>query len=304
MTDRYGHIESRLHAFSFLRRMNENIKRLVNDLPWMDEDSKRMAFSKLDKMNRVVMPHDSFFVKKEREALYSVFPDMNGKTFMTNLLGASKVYQSLRNHERFQDVYSVRTFPRFGRAFYLYLPNSMTLAIGDLNPPLFYHNATLAIKYGALGSIAGQQIVKSLDETGVTVDVAGVRGPWLKPPAAAVHAQKSNCDVQTTTDTNKWRPLRVFPAVAGLEVAFASFSAAVTLDYLALDDFRILHLEQFTDRQIFFLAFCYAHCSKRPQTGGDECNVPVKNSPHFAESFKCPSNSPMNPSKKCQFFLP
>ncbi|KAL1462140.1 hypothetical protein MTO96_043205 [Rhipicephalus appendiculatus] len=96
MTDRYGHIESRLHAFSFLRRTNENIKRLVNDLPWMDEESKRMAFSKLDKMNRVVMPHDSFFVKKEREALYSVFPDMNGKTFMTNLLGASKVYQRLR----------------------------------------------------------------------------------------------------------------------------------------------------------------------------------------------------------------
>ncbi|KAL1473336.1 hypothetical protein MTO96_038762 [Rhipicephalus appendiculatus] len=65
MVERYGPIESRLHAFSFLRRMNENIKRLLNDLPWLDEESKRTAFSKLDKMNRVVMPHDSFFVKKE-----------------------------------------------------------------------------------------------------------------------------------------------------------------------------------------------------------------------------------------------
>ncbi|KAH6926275.1 hypothetical protein HPB50_016193 [Hyalomma asiaticum] len=157
MTDRYGPLERRLHAFSFLQRMNENIKRLVNGLPWMDEENKRMAFNKLEKMKRIVMPADSFFVKKQREALYSVFPDMRGKTFMTNLLAASEVYQQLRNHEHFEDVYSFRTFPRFGRAFYLYLPNAMTLAIGDLNPPLFYHNATLAIKYGALGSIAAQR---------------------------------------------------------------------------------------------------------------------------------------------------
>nr|XP_037275969.1 neprilysin-1-like [Rhipicephalus microplus] len=284
--------------------MNENIKSLVNNLPWMDESSKQMAYSKLDRMNRVVMPHNSFFVRKEREALYSVFPDMKGRTFMTNLLGASRVYQRLRNHERFQDVYSVRTFPRFGRAFYLYSPNSMTLAIGDLNPPLFYYNATLAIRYGALGSIAGQQIAKTLDETGVTIDVDGVRGAWLKPAAAAVHAEKSDCDVRTTTDRSKWRPLRVFPAVAGLEVAYASFSAAVTRDYLAVEDFRILHLEQFTDKQIFFLAFCYSQCSKRPQTRGDECNVPAKNSYLFAEAFHCSSKSPMNPPEKCQFFEP
>ncbi|KAL1466388.1 hypothetical protein MTO96_042763 [Rhipicephalus appendiculatus] len=292
MTVRYGHAETRYQAFSFMHRMNEHIKRLVNDLPWMDQESKRLSFSKLDKMSRFVMPDDSFFVKKEREALYSVFPDMKGKNFMTNLVAASEVYQRLRNHKHFYDVYSVRMFPRFGREFYLYLPNSMTLAIGDLNPPLFYHNATLAIRYGALGTLAGRQMVKALDETGVTVDAAGVRGPWLKPPAAAVHAEKSNCDVLTTTDTTRWRPLRMFPAVVGLEVAYASFSAAVTRDYQSLEDFRVMHLEKFTDSQIFFLAFCYSVCSKRPQRKGDDCNVPVKNSLPFAEAFHCPANTP------------
>ncbi|KAH7973178.1 hypothetical protein HPB52_022737 [Rhipicephalus sanguineus] len=85
MTVRYGNAESRYKAFSFMHRMNEHIKRLVNDLSWMDEESKRMAYLKLDRMNSFVMPADSFFVKKEREALYSVFPDMKGKNFMTNL---------------------------------------------------------------------------------------------------------------------------------------------------------------------------------------------------------------------------
>ncbi|KAH7973177.1 hypothetical protein HPB52_022736 [Rhipicephalus sanguineus] len=193
-------------------------------------------------------------------------------------------------------------FPRFGREFYLYLPNSITLAIGDLNPPLFYRNATLAIMYGGLGTLAGRQIVKALDETGVTVDAAGVRGPWLKPPAAAVHAEKSNCDVRTTTDSTQWRPLRLFPAVVGMEVAYRSFIAAVTRDYRSLEDLRVMHLEKFTDSQVFFLAFCYSQCSKRPQRKGDDCNVPVKNSPRFAEAFNCPSNTPMNPPEKCTFF--
>ncbi|KAL3201279.1 hypothetical protein MRX96_043007 [Rhipicephalus microplus] len=108
---------------------------------------------------------------------------------------------------------------------------------------------------------------KRLDETGVTVDVTGVRGVWLKPAVAAVRAEKSNCDVHAMRNSTKWRRLRVFPVVDGLEVAYASFTAAVTLDYPALDDFRTLHLENFTDKQIFFLAFCYTQCSKRPQTG-------------------------------------
>ncbi|KAH6926272.1 hypothetical protein HPB50_016190 [Hyalomma asiaticum] len=302
MAERYGHVESRLQAYSFLHRISEHIKTLVNQLPWMDEESKLMAFNKLDNMSRTVMPGDSFFVKKNREELYAVFPDMSGKTFMTNLLGASEVYRRLRNHDRFEDVYSVRIFPRFGREFYLYLPNSMTLAIGDLNPPLFYHNATLAIRYGGLGSMAGRQMVKAFDEVGVNVDSAGVRGQWLKPAAAAAHAEKSQCDVRATTDSTRWRPLRMFPSVVGMEAAFASFVAAVTVDYRSLDDLRVMHLEQFTDNQIFFLAFCYSQCSKLPQTKGDECNVPVKNSPQFAEAFKCPPNAPMNPPKKCTFF--
>nr|XP_054929010.1 neprilysin-2-like [Dermacentor andersoni] len=303
MTERYGDVASRLYVSSLMHRMTENVKRLVKNLTWMDDESKRVTFLKLDRMTRILMPADSFFNKKERASLYSVFPDMSGKTFMTNLLAASEVYRRLRNHERFADVYSVRIFPRFGRELYLYMPNAMTIAIGDLNPPLFYRNATLAIQYGALGSLIGRQMAKPLDDIGVTVDAAGVRGQWLQPAAAAVHAGKANCDVLPTTDGTRWRPLRVFPAVVGLEIAYASFIAALKVDFRLLEDFRVTHLEEFEDYKVFFLAFCYSLCSKRPQTMGDACNVPVKNSPQFAEAFRCPWNSPMNPPKKCTFLF-
>ncbi|KAH7973180.1 hypothetical protein HPB52_022739 [Rhipicephalus sanguineus] len=157
LTDNYRNKEDRLHVTSFLHRINEHTKRLINQLSWMDSKSKLMVFSKLDKMSRVLLPSDSFFDEKKREEMYSVFPDMSGKTFMTNLINASKVYQSLRNHEHFADVYSIRMVPRYGRELYLYLANSMAIALVTLSPPMYYKDATLAIKYGAMGSFVGSR---------------------------------------------------------------------------------------------------------------------------------------------------
>ncbi|KAH7940741.1 hypothetical protein HPB49_005124 [Dermacentor silvarum] len=302
INEHYGKSENRLAIYSNLRRINENAKRLVNNLTWMDESSKRVAFHKLDNMTRVILPSDSYFDKTKFKELYTVFPKLASKVFMTNLINTSEIYRQLRNHEHYADVYSFRVFPRFGREFYLHLTNTMTLAMGVLNLPLFYNNATLAIRYGGMLSFAARQMAKSLDEVGVTVNDAGHRGLWLSPTAAAVHAQKARCDVGASSNTSRWRQLHLFPVVAGMELAFESYAAAVAVDYLGVDDYRIVHLESFSDEQVFFLAYCYGLCAHRPQTMGDECNVPAKNSPHFAAAYRCPMGSPMNPPNKCTFF--
>ncbi|XP_037500997.1 neprilysin-1-like [Rhipicephalus sanguineus] len=301
-TDTYRNKDDRLHVTSFLHRINEQTKRLINKLSWMDSQNKLMVFSKLDKMSRVVLPSDSFFDAKKREELYSVFPDMSGNTFVTNLVNASKVYQRLRNHEHFADVYSIRMVPRYGRELYLYLANSMAIALVTLSPPMYYKDATLAIKYGAMGSFVAREMARAFDEMGVTVDDTGKREPWLGAEAAAAYANKANCDVRGGSDSAPWRPIRALPVMPGLEIAFEAFIAAVAVDYRALVDFKVLYLEMFTDLQIFFVAYCYSLCSKRTHTMLDECNVPAMNSPIFAEVFHCPVNSPMNPPKKCTFF--
>ncbi|XP_037576855.1 endothelin-converting enzyme 1-like [Dermacentor silvarum] len=302
LTERFGTKESRLHVSSFLHRINRQTKRLVNKLSWMDYDSKQMTFSKLDKMARTILPGDSFFDPKKRDQLYDVFPEMRGKTFMANLVKASEVYRGLRNHEHFADVYSVRMFPRFGRELYLYLPDSMMLALVNLSPPMYYKDATLAIKYGGLGSFVARQMARAFDDIGVRVDDSGKRRLWLGAQAQAAHKIKVNCNVHAGSNSTVWRPMRALPTMPGLEIAYEGFLAAVKVDFRALDDFKVLHLEAFTDFQIFFLAYCYAVCAKRPQTMRDECNVPAKNSPAFAEVFQCSANAPMNPPEKCSFF--
>ncbi|KAL1475095.1 hypothetical protein MTO96_037534 [Rhipicephalus appendiculatus] len=302
LSEVYRNKEDRLHVTSFLHRINEQTKRLINKLSWMDSKSKVKVFSKLDNMSRVVLPSDSFFDAKKREELYSVFPDMHGNTFVTNLVNASKVYQRLRNQKHFADVYNIRMVPHYGRQLYLYLPNRMAIALVTLSPPMYYKDATLAIKYGAMGSFVAREMARAFDEMGVTVDDTGKREPWLGAEAAAAFADKAKCDVHAGSKSAAWRPMRALPVMPGLEIAFEAFISAVAVDYRALVDFKVLHLEMFTDLQIFFLAYCYSLCSKRPHTTGDECNVPAMNSPIFAEVFHCAANSPMNPPKKCMFF--
>ncbi|KAL1485234.1 hypothetical protein MTO96_032092 [Rhipicephalus appendiculatus] len=299
----YAEIEHRRHVASLMERINENTKRLVNNLTWMDEQSKRVAFRKLDHMTRVILPGEIYFDRKKHDSLYDVFPEMTGKTFMTNLVETTERYtRSFRNHEHFADVYSVRVFPRFGLELYLYLPNALTLATGALNPPLFYHNATLAIRYGGMASFAARDMAKSFDEVGVRVNEEGQRGLWLSPAAASTHEKKSRCDVRANVNDSSWRPLSLFPFVPGIEIAYESYKAAVEVDYLELDDYRVDRLESFSDVQVFFIAYCYALCAYRPKYMADECNVPVKNSAQFALAYRCPVGSPMNPPNKCSFF--
>ncbi|KAL3214683.1 hypothetical protein MRX96_034748 [Rhipicephalus microplus] len=227
---RYGASENRNHIRSFLYRINENIRHMVKNLTWIDENSKRTAYRKLENLIEVVMPNDSFFSRKNRDELYSVFPSMTGKTFVTNLVGASDVYRRLRSNPHFADVYSIRVYARFGREMYLYLPNLMKLAFIDLYPPLYFLNATLAILHGGLGSFAARQMVKSFDDIGVTVDHTGQSGIWLSPHTAAVHAEKVACNVRATSYGGEWRPMRLFPAVVALETAYHNYMTAVASD--------------------------------------------------------------------------
>ncbi|KAH8026970.1 hypothetical protein HPB51_000568 [Rhipicephalus microplus] len=302
LTDSYRNDKDEEHVTSLLYRINQHTKHLVNMLSWMDSKSKAMIISKLDKMSRIVLPNDSFFDQRKRQEMYGVFPHMTGSTFMTNLVHASKVYQSLRTNKRFADVYSIRMVPRYGRELYLYLPNFMAIALVSLSPPMYYSRATLAMRYGGIGSFVAREMVKTFDEIGVTVDDMGKREPWLGDEAVAAYQNKANCDVHAGVNSAAWRPIRALPVIPALEIAFEAFTAAVAVDSRALVDFKVLHLEAFTDVQIFFLAYCYSLCSKRPHTLREDCNVPAMNSPIFAEVFHCPVHSPMNPPKKCTFF--
>ncbi|KAH9381186.1 hypothetical protein HPB48_003163 [Haemaphysalis longicornis] len=299
MEERFGPIDKASNIRSFIGRVKEVTGKLLENLTWIGQGVRKYANDKVGNISHELLPNRDFYVAELRTKLYRDFPEMDG-TFMTNLLRSSDVYRNLRKDERFEDVYSLRWFPRFGREIYLHLLSRVMVAIGITDMPLYHNDATLAIRYGGFGGFVARQLSYAFDETGISVGRYGEQVEWWGK--SADYASKVKCDVRSTSDSPTRRPVRLFPGVPGVEAAFAGYKVSVSSDFRELDDFRVRHLEQFKDDQIFFLAYCYALCSKQPRTTGEQCNVPLKNFRMFAAAFKCPQGSAMNPPNKCSFF--
>lgn len=303
LKERFGAVPG--HVKSALKRIKEKSKALVKNLTWADHAVKQEVWLKMDRMTRIVMPSLEFFSEKSQEQLYGAFANATNQNFTANLVSTSLIHRLLRNDSHFADTYNVRFLPRFGLSRYLYLPNTLQIAVASLYPPLFYMDASLAILYGAWGSIAARDMMKVLDAKGIGVAHNGSEVRWMDPPSesAAAYIEKTSCKLgTTTTDTTDGEPVGLIPAVTALELSYAAFRDAVASDFRDLVDFRIPHLDEYTDEQAFLLTFCYVQCAKKPPKKGDECNVPVRNFPHFAAAFNCKPNAPMNPANRCTFF--
>ncbi|CAN7983506.1 unnamed protein product, partial [Ixodes hexagonus] len=174
---------------------------------------------------------------------------------------------------------------------YDYLLNNVTLAMLVLEKPFYDRRSTLAFRYGALGSAFARKVVMSFDLQGISHLANGTQSFWLSPDAKDKFMQKVTCDDGGFQDS-------IFPDIPGLEVVFRAFRDANRSPADASPNFP--SMEQ---KKIFFLAFCHVMCVLDSKAFGDGCNLVLKHFRPFAETFQCPLGSPMNPMKKCRFFL-
>ncbi|XP_077485244.1 endothelin-converting enzyme 1-like [Amblyomma americanum] len=84
-------------------------------------------------------------------------------------------------------------------------------------------------------------------------------------------------------------------------------AAGVALDALRhLPKPDRLRLQLFNKLQTFFVLMCYLlcvpHTSENTEYAQVTCNEAVKNNADFPAAFECPSGSPMNPARRCNFF--
>ncbi|XP_037498079.2 uncharacterized protein LOC119371696 [Rhipicephalus sanguineus] len=82
-------------------------------------------------------------------------------------------------------------------------------------------------------------------------------------------------------------------ALAGISVAWR----AVRDDVDNATRYAVEASSQHTADGVFFIFACYYFCGE--DGGEDMCNFPLKHVAGFAHAFECPSDSPMNPERKC-----
>ncbi|XP_037509039.1 neprilysin-2 [Rhipicephalus sanguineus] len=304
ITDLYPTHEARLEFVSFTENLKAEFNNIMKKTFWVDREIRETAARKIDKIHLNAMPSEHFFQTPQHATLYEPFPDSKQAAFMEIWLNSSKVYQRLQLSQRFHDVYKKQRTFRHQAYKYTYLLNTVDAALVALEPPLFYPGGTFAMNYASAGTLISREMVKSVDPKGTTIDDRGESIHWWGKSESAEYNRRLNCDLGKEAGQ---APMSVIPAVPALEVSYSAFKAAAEHEASTaggVEDLRLQGLENFVDKQIFFISYCYVLCGKEDDASQRrECNVPLRHSSFFVDVFKCPKGSPMNFPQKCSFFF-
>ncbi|KAH9360585.1 hypothetical protein HPB48_012928 [Haemaphysalis longicornis] len=88
----------------------------------------------------------------------------------------------------------------------------------------------------------------------------------------------------------------VVVATAASSTLWDAFLAAASPTEKAVE----LQPPDLAEQQLFFVLLCHNWCGS--QAGAQLCNLPLKNSQAFVDTFSCPAGSPMHPAHMCPIF--
>ena len=189
--------------------------------------------------------------------------------------------------------------------------NEISFTAGILQRPFFDPNADPALHYGALGAVAGHELIHLFDDQGRRFDARGAMRDWWTPVDAVQYRELAQCFVDeyggeiAIDDLHINGQLTLGENLAdngGLRLAFRASGV----------DNSSGQIDGFTPPQRFFLAWAQIRCEnvtdrwmrERTLTDGHSpgrarVNLVVSNMSEFAEAFQCPSKAPMVREHPC-----
>ncbi len=302
---RYFPADAKARTMAMVTALEESFEKNLGTLPWMDEDTRKMADVKVRSMvgnNKIGYPdvwRDYSAVKTDR------------KSFFSTSLATSRfeVARQLGKIGKPVDRNEWGMSPPTVNAYYSPQKNEIVFPAGILQPPFFNKEATDAVNFGSMGMVVGHEITHGFDDMGRQFDAEGNLKDWWteksgKSFVSRVECVKQQFDGYTAVDDLKIKgDLTLGENVAdlgGLKLAHAAMT-----DWYAKKQSRDA-TSRFDLSQQFFLGFAQSWCTKvRPEQARLRVttdphappvwrvNGPLGNADAFKTAFQCPSGASM-----------
>lgn len=284
---------------------------MILHLRWVSDGAKEEAARKLGAMTFDVFPIIDFFRDEDQQALYEPFtPKDESSSFLVRFTEASAVLRGFVGTETYERALR-RRIGEGGAplSLYEYYTNIVRVSLDALERPMFTVDGTDAMNYAGLGSYVAREVTRSFDPIGSAVDSTGAQLVWWGPSTSGEYRSRMSCLANTTweVDAAKATPssFGMFPHVPALETAFRAYKSA-SRKIKTADGLQLAFLGHLLGDQVFFLTYSHVLCAAADEEEAREaaqaCNVPLANLPAFADAFRCPVGSRMNPAFKCTFF--
>jgi len=322
---KYFNEDSKTEALMMVSEIRRQFERLLDEVDWMDEDTKRQARVKAQGMVEHIGYPSELLEMSKLEDLYAGL-ELSPNAYLGNALNMT-VFGTNYAFSKLREKVNKTDWVRHGRpavvnAFYSPLENSIQFPAGILQGIFFSSDRPKYMNYGAIGWVIGHEITHGFDDQGRQFDEEGNLVDWWHPETKKRYLKKAQCIISQygnytikALDNMQLNGINTqgenIADNGGIKEAYRAYNSWVSRNGA---EPRLPGLN-YTPRQLFWVSAANVWCAKyRPKalklrvlTGvhsPDQFRVqgPFSNMDDFSRDFNCPVGSNMNPPKenKCQ----
>ncbi|XP_051175093.1 membrane metallo-endopeptidase-like 1 isoform X2 [Leptopilina boulardi] len=304
--------------------IQKEMVRHIEQADWLNDETKKDELEKMESMKINVGFPDWL---KNETALTEMYQGLViGNQYMENIVGvkrlnARKHLQYLKDKSKIKGWYA---HPMFVNAFFFQHKNILNVPAAALQPPIFSVLQPNTVNYGELGYIIGHEVAHGFDTTGIEYNKNGKKYTWPEDIRQVIQ-EKTECfanqyeKLELTSSNTEEDTKNVGEKLLNENL---SDTLGINLVFSALEEIekgnkslQLPGFEHWDNKKMFFLSFARLHCFNtvpayekivakyfRHSSHKYRVNIPLQNSQHFAKTFNCPVDSPMNPSSKCKLW--
>ncbi|XP_065211492.1 neprilysin-11-like [Planococcus citri] len=323
-TTKQKYIKAKTDISRMFQHIRESLHQIIKETTWMDEKTRQRALRKVELMKSYLVYPSAL---KDTNLLNDLYKDIKiSNNFYDSIISINqneqkKYYPSIQN--KTNDLNEISTDPSEVNAFYEFRTNTMIIPAGILGLS-YYNNSLRALDYGGIGSVIGHEITHGFDNKGRRYNETGDAEDWWQNDTVSSYKEKGQCFVHAygNYSSNFGNITQTTDSVNSLGENIADnggFKESLLAYRRGVAEYGeepiLPHFENFTHEQLLTLALANLHCENPTKLSAEKSrinvhspkplrvNVVFQNSKEFADIWKCPKGSKMNPNKeKCSIW--
>uniref|UniRef100_A0A8B9HSG8 Membrane metallo-endopeptidase-like 1 n=1 Tax=Astyanax mexicanus TaxID=7994 RepID=A0A8B9HSG8_ASTMX len=282
--------ESKRMVRELISRIQGAFVETLEELSWMDDQSKKMARQKAMAIKDQI-GYPDFILEEENDKLDLEYEQINfsKKTYFENMLKNlhAAAQKSLKNLREPVDTDFWMIGAAVVNAFYSPNRNQIVFPAAILQPPFYSKDQLQALNFGGIGMVIGHEITHGFDDNGRNFDKDGNMLNWWSNFSAEHFRAQSQCMVQQYGNFT-------WDLAGGQKVCGVS-----TLGENIADNGGVRQAYKCCNNSVagLFQVWCGTY---RAEYANALVLGSLQNFDAFSEAFHCKPGSPMNPPVKCR----
>ncbi|KAL1116405.1 hypothetical protein AAG570_004879 [Ranatra chinensis] len=314
--------DAKKSALEITEGIRNEMYKILETVDWMDDTTRQNALDKAKSMTTHIAYPDELLDNNKLIEFYQGL-EITEDSYLEAILNLTKFgtdfgFKRLRKPVN-KTEWITHGRPAVVNAYYSSIENSIQFPAGILQGTFFSKDRPRYMNYGAIGFVIGHEITHGFDDQGRQFDKNGNLVDWWAPETKSKYLDKASCIIYqygNYTDSQVNMKLNGINTQGeniadngGIKQAYRAYKEWVKQN---APEPRLPGLQAFCPSQMFWISAANTWCSTyRDQALSNRITTavhspgefrvvgPLSNMEEFAEDFKCPVGSKMNPKQKC-----